>query len=270
MQFTTVLSEQALLAKKVLESNTGYSFNKKIIHNSFFSKNQNLRLEDVKLRLIVIDSTYSTQMGRRLFGFSDLAREILKISENSDLILKDKLTNYLQDFTKNNEIDKILTMPFGLKKSGVKAGVATSLISKYFYFVSNFQFPIYDSLIKNSLPIINKKYKVLNNLHFGNRNSRSLYFETILAFNKKSGIYNIDRLDNLCWLFGKIVKGSFSLVIKKSEYLDLIDRVDTFKKDSKEIDKNIHCYLSANTPPKDLFSKELIEFIEFVYNTVYE
>ena len=82
-------------------------------------------------------------------------------------------------------------------------------------FVSNFQFPIYDSLIKKSLPIINKKFKLQNNLHFGNRNSRSMYFETILAFNKKSGIYNIDSLDNLCWLFGKIVKGSFSLVIKK-------------------------------------------------------
>jgi len=174
-----MLISYASLAEKILAFDTGYSSNKRLIFDIFFKEKRSLNFEDVKLRLIVIDSTYSTQMNRRLFGISDLARELLEISEGSDLILRAKLDDYLCNYAENSEVNNVLIRPYGVKKNGGHSGSATSLISKYFYFVLGFKFPIYDSLIKDSLPVINKKFNVINGLKFGTRgNSVILPFLT--------------------------------------------------------------------------------------------
>jgi len=46
--------------------------------------------------------------------------------------------------------------------------------------------------------------------------------------------------------------------------------IDTSKKNSKEIDSTISNYLSNGEIPKDVFSKELTQFIKFVNDTKQE
>nr|MBC8146416.1 hypothetical protein [Bacteroidota bacterium] len=186
-----MLASQSVLAEKVLASATGYSSNKKIIHNSFFNQNDELSLESVKLRLIAIDSTYSTQMSKRLFGITDLAKELLVISEGKDSVIRKKLISYLKAPLPEDDIGRILIKPFGLTKSGEVGGVATSLLSKYFYFLLDFKFPIYDSLVRDVLPLLNNKFKILAKTSFGSNSDRSPYFKTLLEFNKLSKINDI-------------------------------------------------------------------------------
>ena len=73
------LIDYANLAYKILEDSTDYIESKKLIHNFFKNKEENLTLDKVKLRLTIIDSIYSTNMNRRLFGINELAIEILYI-----------------------------------------------------------------------------------------------------------------------------------------------------------------------------------------------
>ncbi len=77
------------------------------------------------------------------------------------------------------------------------------------------------------------------------------------------------------WLFGKIRKGSFSLILSKENYLILIDIIKSQnlefndKISSKSIDEAISNFVlkqDNDLNQYQLFDKKIIEFIEFVRN----
>ena len=223
----------ANLAKKILDNSNESTNDKKII-KELFDKDEKLILEKIRLRLTVIDSIYSTNMGRRLFGISDLAKKILKLStvddKADDSILSSKIKDFINAINngKNGSIGDALEEPFGINKFGEKSGVATSLMSKYFYFLMGYKFPIYDSLVKDYLKEINKKFKptIIDCNKFKGFSSPLNFFKIISEFNETSQIKCFDRLDNLCWLYGKIDKGSFSLILSKDNYKKLIKKIN--------------------------------------------
>ena len=133
------------LAQNILNQETRYQANKKIIQDIF--KTPSVTFKDtIQFRLTVIDSYYSTQMSKRLYGIEDIANELVKYNDDT---LKLEIANFLQNPTKGI-IKDLFKKPYGFDKEAKNAKKAISLLSKYLYFLSDCQFPIYDTLGKVS------------------------------------------------------------------------------------------------------------------------
>jgi hypothetical protein len=243
--------KKLVLAKEIWDESPG-EIQKKAISKLFEKTDDNVD-SDILLRLIVIDSCYSTNMNKRLFGFDDLVKVIKKI--NSEL---------------NSSIDVIkfidrrlglLTTAVGIDKKGNSNKHAFSLITKYIYFKTNYNFPIYDSLVYNELVkdygLKPKSQKVSLN-----------YFEKLIDL-KKEGI-SFDDLDKCFWICGKIRKGNISSLINnvetyKTEFLDklkpFLEIEDAKNKNGKKIDfsANVSKILCSN---KALFEHSQLKKIQ--------
>jgi len=257
------LKEYADIAKEILENDTKYLDDKSLISEAFRLKRETRGA--VVFRLTIIDSYYSTQMGKRLFGIEDIADKIYDISAD-DEVLRDKFIKYLLSPGESNEIDNLFISNYGIDKTGKNAGRGASLISKYAYFLTEYRFPIYDRLVKEAYPCINAAYPQLS-LDTLSDDCGGEFFKRISELNERSNIKDYDKLDNLLWLYGKIKEGSFSLILSKQVYLRLIPNIDfNGVKKSREKDDRIREYIKRNIKTKllrEVFSKPAIEFIRF-------
>jgi hypothetical protein len=260
------LKKYSNLANKILSRETKYSRDK-ILISEIFNLSRDLS-DKVLLRLAVIDGFYSTQMNKRFFGIDELSDSITKLSCDDNIIKKYAL-DYLHNTNTENDISLLLKSNYGFNKSGMEYGKASSLISKYLYFITDHGFPIYDSLVKRSYKQFQIKYKgfKLPNLPHECNNQ---YFASIARLNEISGINDYDLLDNLLWLYGKITEGSFSLIIPKDSYLSLVRRIHfNDKSDSEEIDEFIRNYIKDESNKDSLISllgKDEMQFISFCFN----
>lgn len=287
---TKTLSYYAELAYSILhnENSLQYAKDKEIISN-FFTKfilddyltNENIII--LKSRLSLIDSYYSTNVNNyRLFGIEDIIEGIKSIA-NSDYNFIEKIKYYVEcikvnDFTeevKLGEISYFFERKYGIDKLGNNSSHATSLISKYCYFLTNYKFPIYDSLVKDN-------YKSIANyfgISFEYCNNNFVLFDKfvskMLVLNRD--INDLNKLDNLMWLFGKIKKGNFSLILSKENYIKLIDIIKRQNSDfkdkisSKRIDETISNFVLKQHNALNqfhFFDNKILEFIEFVRTVI--
>jgi hypothetical protein len=250
------LIELANKAQTILNQETRYQANKKIIQDIF--KTPSVTFKDtIQFRLTVIDSYYSTQMSKRLYGIEDIANELVKYS---DEVLKVEIDNFLQNPTKGI-IKELFNKTYGFNKEAKNAKKAISLLSKYLYFLSECMFPIYDTLGKVSYNLLKN-----NNYITSPALTDENYFELMIALNKSSSINDFEKLDNLLWLLGKIKEGSFSILMDKSKYETIVNKVD-FSKAAKSHDKDkaIRENIKYNYKTSNLFSKIEKEFLEFAF-----
>ena len=133
----------AELAHQILNSETQYISNKKIISELFGQRPSGDFKSIVKRRITVIDSYYSTQMSKRLYGIDELAEAISKYTDD---VLKYETTKFLKNPKGDTVINLLFSKHYGIDKAGKSFGKSISLISKYLYFLNDFEFPIYDSL----------------------------------------------------------------------------------------------------------------------------
>lgn len=228
------------LAKNIL-NNSPYGTQKDKL-KELFNDTKNEDRGDVLLRLIVIDSCYSTNMNKRLFGFKELTEFIVKEIEPKIKDDFDAHTFIVDNFSllKDKKI--------GIDKNGVSKGHAFSLITKYLFFRTGFNFPIFDSLVFIELT------KQDQDLRLPVRPLLK-YFEKLNIWKKKYGM-TWDDLDQYFWVCGKVRKGSFSLLLNDKEsynnLLDILNIIQDSKLESKEIDNSIRNRLKSN----DLFFKE--------------
>ena len=204
----------------------GFIDDKKAIENIFRLTNGSKR-EDVLLRLTVIDSMYSTQMNRRYYALDELAERMVYLHPTEKLF-KDFLKTYDVNLFNGDKFN-LGGEKYGIGKNGEEKGVAVSLISKYAYFETELQFPIYDSIACEMFPRIWKycgwkdkapKLWVLNN------EQQTDGENTIVAFAKAidelikrlGGNISYDHLDRLLWFTGKIYRGNLSLVVSRKDY----------------------------------------------------
>jgi hypothetical protein len=197
-------------------------------------------------------------MSKRLYGIEDIANELVKYSDDT---LTLEIAKFLQNPTEGI-IKELFNKSYGFDKEAKNAKKAISLLSKYFYFLSNCQFPIYDTLGKVSYNLLkDKKYITSKALTDDN------YFELMIELNQTSTIKDFEKLDNLLWLLGKIKEGSFSILMDKSKYETIVKQVDfstTVK--SQEKDKAIRKYIQDNYKTSNLFSPNEKEFLEFAFS----
>lgn len=277
------LSQYAEMAYNILNNKDSsaeinYGRSKRIIEK-LFRENINDDREVVVSRLTLIDSFYSTQINsKRLFGIDDITDKIVEISEGNDEILINKCRDFLKSSSSQDTIKELFEQNYGIHKTGLHAGKAPSLISKYLYYLTNYEFPIYDNLAFSS-------YKKLN-AHFAlslpdlKENFDISYFDCFTHLNNISNIKNIEKLDNLLWLVGKITQGSLSIIIDKKNYLCVAERANVMKElsESKQLKKDsqkkikalnaddiIRNYLIKHLGNlKDIIEDEtLIKFIQF-------
>ena len=127
------LNYYANLAHNILNSETQYLSNKTII-SALFKAQVNLDFESiVKNRITIIDSCYSTQMSKRLYGIDELAETIAIYSDED---LKRQTSRFLNEPSNPSVINSLFEKEYGIDKSGRPFGKAISLISKYIYFLN--------------------------------------------------------------------------------------------------------------------------------------
>ena len=227
------------LSEPIIDDNSAYMINKRIIH-TLFSYNQscsNDLLNQIVLQLTLIDSMYSTQMTRRYFGIGELAEVLCVLSEGSLKILKYKFLTYLSNkerffslfdfFTdqlsvykdgSEKRVSNLFTEGYGLGKNAKSKGIAVSLISKYAYFLTDFQFPIYDSVLKETYPQL-CNYLCLEKMPNINVADISAYINAIDSLRNIIGyLASYDAIDRLLWYVGKIKRGNLSLLVSMEDY----------------------------------------------------
>lgn len=257
------LNDYANQASRILGNNTKYQADKNII-NAIFAETTNIG-DKVIARLSIIDSFYSTQMNKRLWGIEEICSSINNLSNDDN-----EIRNYAMKFAVNPTIESpifnLITMEYGYKKNGSKFGKASSLITKYLYFITNYRFPIYDNLVRTS-------YRYLQ-IRFPNFNLNDLindcdinFFHSINALNNISLINDYDLLDNLLWLYGKIKDGSFSLTFSKDVYLQLVN-LSGANILTKKVDQAIRNYLQININAQQvsqLLGNDYVSFFNFCF-----
>jgi hypothetical protein len=223
------LFEPANSAFKILNHATDYAKGKNLIRNFFISDEGNSK-EKIFFRLTLIDAFYSTQMNKRLFGIDDLVEEIHKLAK-TDTELKQMAEAFIVK-PSENRLFKLITADYGIHKNGEAFGKASSLITKYLYFLTNYNFPIFDGLVKSIYPKI-KKVHFKKDLPGIGIECDMNFFLGVKKLNEISGISNFDKLDNLLWLAGKIENNSYQLILNQDKYkiyLKVIKRIRATEK----------------------------------------
>lgn len=203
-------------------------FEQKEIIKNLFDKTDGNKKEDISLRLVVIDSFYSTNMSKRSFWVGDLSNLILSFNDQ----LTDKID--VTQFVRNNY--KKLTSKIGIDKKGKPTGYALSLLTKYIYYQTRFNFPIYDRLVYSGLieEELIKKNQIIE------------YFEKLSKIKDK---YNIsyDDLDKYFWVIGKIKSGNLSLLITNLDiYINDFIKNLNLTEEEKKIKSDKFDYLVSN------------------------
>lgn len=255
------LKSYAEIAHKILNSETQYLSNKDIISILFIDKPINDFESIVKNRITIIDSYYSTQMSKRLYGIDELANNIAQYSDDT---LKTETTQFLNNPNEVSILSSLFLKEYGIDKSGKPFGKAISLISKYIYFLNDGNFPIYDSLAIDSYKLL-KKNSLITTITTINEDN---YFDYIKRLNSVTNINDYEKLDNLLWLIGKLSKGSFSILMNKSKYESLIKDLSVKLKSvkSKQKDNLIRQHIKEIYQTSDLFSDNQKTFFKFVFS----
>lgn len=196
-----------------------YAKEKAFITRCFHNQLEN-QFDKVKLRLHLIDSLYSTQMSKRHYGIEELAESLANYTDET---LKEEASKYV---IKNQSeiLNKLFLQKYGYNSMGEKQKKAVSLISKYLYFLTNYQFPIYDSLVKAAYPIVILQHQLKTNY---SKITDINFVKALSELNQISKIENYEKLDNYLWYSQKKAIESYSLIYSKEEHLNKIKNSDT-------------------------------------------
>lgn len=219
--------------------------------------------DHILLRLVVLNSYYSTNAAYSYFSLERLAERI--IDETTQFAGKSgKLPNdyfydiVLQNLGKPTTIGKdFFEASYGIQKIGTPGATLKSLISKYAYYCMMMDtkryplgFPIYDRLARESYR------KVMSALGLKPQTAQTLQSgsigEYISALNELRevifgagstalfcGLQQFDILDAYLWWMGKLEGGNFSLLLTENEYKMLINYVKPTLQDGMDINKHI-------------------------------
>ena len=125
--------------------------------NAIFNR-KGYTVGDVMLRLVVIDSLYSTNAAYSYFSFEEMAEKICAIGNEQ------AAQDYFYSVaTTGKDPKELFREPYGIRKNLAEGSMQMSLLSKYAYYSLlqdtrryHLGFPIYDRLAKESYPTVCK------------------------------------------------------------------------------------------------------------------
>ena len=228
---------EELAEKDVYRTDSGFSADKDAILK-VFELTDGSKKEDILVRLTLIDSMYSTQMGRRYYALEELADFLAKLASKAQGGLAQMFIDFSKSPEENSvkfdhEGESLFSKSYGIGKDGKSKGVAISLISKYAYFETKFNFPIYDSIACEMYPLVwhfcgfngkspNLIYTVDSKIDGKKTLVEFLKAINLLIQNLNSNVLNYDLLDRFLWFVGKICRGNLSLILTREEYKSVL------------------------------------------------
>jgi len=201
-------------------SENPYKLNKEII-NVFFNKTSDISYKEIiRVRILLIDTCYSTNVNRmRHFGIDDICNFILKFK--NDKTLHDIVKRFI-DTPNIKDYQILFKESFGTNRNGDALGNANSLLSKYYFYLTGMNFPIYDSLVKKSYSSLARGYNLEKIRSYQNTalNTDEHYIDYFTKIKKLKDILNIktyNELDMFLWLGGKIISNNYYLILTKNK-----------------------------------------------------
>ena len=205
-----------------------YTSDKNAISTIFKTVSDKYSYDSILVKLTIIDSLYSTQMGRRYYGLDELARMLTAIHDGKTIAplfcdLAAGIVSYSDEiFCVNGK--NLFDECYGIGKDGNDKGKAVSLISKYAYFETDGNFPIFDSIAREMYPKVwaycgFSKKELPSQAELGRNIDR--FILAINTLRDKIGVESLtyDDVDRLLWTTGKIIRGNLSLVLTMEEYV---------------------------------------------------
>ena len=215
----------------------------------------------IMLRLVVIDSLYSTNARYSYFAFDEMAERIFDLggSEKS-------ASAYFSTVARTGEDKKgLFSESYGIKKNLQEGGKQQSLLSKYAYYSLMKEaehyplgFPIYDSLVREIYPAACRVLGIRPQ-----RITALTDFKTYLLalselrgaiFGKSeelfSGYQQFDLLDAYLWRLGKLANGNLSLLMGREDYEKFARAVMSSRlTDPGSFDKKAQMWLRSSRRP---------------------
>jgi len=255
------------LAGKILNKKTPYSRNKELIY-SMVKNDKKFDKNTIYKHLTVIDSMYSTNMNKRYFGIDEITDKIVGFGSRGKL--RKEIKKFLANPTKNSHIGNLFNEEYGQSKEGKKMR-APSIISKYLYFVNDYDFPIYDSLVikhqKNIVKCYNLGEKEVHKIKsdtdiydFLKEMKKTKEAVDFICRKSMNRICSFDDLDKLLWLVGKLRKSSFSLIITRQQFKALLKLAK-----GKNIDEYMKKAVSSDNCEdiSEIIHEDLLNFYRF-------
>ena len=226
------------------ENNGHFSYTQqRAMINQIFSttSGENYNVSSIMLRLIVIDSLYSTNAAYSYFSFEEMAEKINNLgTEKNAAEYFYRLVNNADATDKKN----LFSTNYGIRKNLTAGSKQMSLMSKYAYYVLlqnpdeyPLGFPIYDSLAIKMYPEVCKKFGISPQFKKGAADNNKLEIkEYISALNELRGaifgndklyedFQQYDLLDAYLWRMGKLDEGNYSLLFNKEDYKKFITNI---------------------------------------------
>ena len=223
-----IISEE--LSREVVPLKSATYKDQKVLISALFDSSRGYNLGIIMLRLVVIDSLYSTNASYSYFSFEEMAEKIYNLGSEEDA------QRYFYQIAKGDE-DKynLFKEAYGIQKNLSEGSKQMSLLSKYAYYALYNQkqyplgFPIYDSLALDAYPTVCKMLGIEQHTEIANDicnyvaaldNVRTILFGNDDLF---QGQYQqFDILDAYLWRMGKFSGGNLSLLLGREDYVTFI------------------------------------------------
>ena len=226
--------EHIVLIKKLMDElsnscfmkESGYSTDKETIKQIFkLTQEEKVSKDKIHARLTVIDSMYSTQMNKRYYALNDLADKLVELQGTSQIPLSERFKKFATE-PDDAGILEIFNKNYGIGKDGNEKGKAVSLLSKYAYYETDFQFPIYDSIVRERYAgfwiYCGWDKKEIPKININRIDTFIKAINTLLdKLNYTDKVQRYDSLDRILWVVGKIIRGNLSLILSEDEYVEL-------------------------------------------------
>lgn len=245
-EIRNVMSELLPTIEYEENSNESFSYHQqRFMINQIFAKTtgNDYNQSSVMLRLIVIDSLYSTNAQYSYFSIEEMANNIVKLGTEEDA------TKYFYNLVNGHKDTKhLFSTKYGIRKNLENGCRQMSLMSKYAYYallqdVNKYPlgFPIYDSLAIAMYPKVCEKLAINKKMfkkqtHNSDLDENNITIEDyVSALNELRKVLfakegdtlfecrqQYDILDAYLWRMGKLDVGNYSLLLNKSNYIRFV------------------------------------------------
>lgn len=212
------------------------------------TKGDKYNTQSIMLRLIVIDSLYSTNAAYSYFSFEEMAKAIKRLGNENEV------ADYFYSIAKGGNDDKnLFSKNYGIRKNLKNGSKQMSLMSKYAYYVllqnpSDYPlgFPIYDSLAIKMYPKVCNKVGI-EPQKITESTSIKKYIELLNTLREKifsnTDLFNeyqqYDLLDAYLWRMGKLDEGNYSLLFNENDYKKFITNLGLSAENVENYGKHI-------------------------------